>query len=85
MVFIPLLYTDVTDAWQLKSRKQRVIISAAGMIVEIMLAGIATLLWAFLADGTVKDITFLHCDCWLVQLFGFLTSIPSPNSMATTS
>jgi len=58
MVFIPLLYTDVTDAWQLKSRNQRVIISASGMIVEIVVAGVATLLWAFLVDGTAKDITF---------------------------
>ena len=58
MVFIPLLYTDVSDAWRLQSRKQRILISASGMIVEIYLAGIATFLWVFMNDGAARDITF---------------------------
>jgi len=58
MVFMPLLYTDVSDSWRLKSKNKRLLISAAGVMVEVYLAAIATLLWAFLGDGFAKDIAF---------------------------
>ncbi|MCY1667729.1 site-2 protease family protein [Rhizobium sp. SL86] len=58
MVLIPLLYTDVSEAWRLTSKRQRILISAAGMIVEIYLAGLATFLWAFLDEGSLRDTLF---------------------------
>lgn len=53
MMFTPLLYTNVTDAWIL-DRRSRLMITAAGMLVELALASIATILWFAAAPGIVK-------------------------------
>ncbi|QEG01411.1 HlyD family secretion protein [Stieleria maiorica] len=45
LVLTPCLYCNVTDAWKLPSRYRRMAISAAGIIVEIVLAAICTILW----------------------------------------
>ncbi len=58
LVMMPVLYTDVTDAWRLRSRRQRLLIDAAGVIVECMLAASALFLWAFLPDGAMRSIAF---------------------------
>lgn len=38
LVMWPVLYTDVTDAWKLSSRRARIAISSAGMIAELAIA-----------------------------------------------
>jgi putative peptide zinc metalloprotease protein len=69
MVLMPLLYTDVTDSWRLKSRRDKLSIDAAGMGVELAIAGIATFLWAFLPDGPIKSIAFiLATTSWIMSL-----------------
>lgn len=55
MLFTPLLYTNVTDAWIL-DRRSRLIITSAGMLVELALASVATILWFFAAPGIVKSL-----------------------------
>ena len=69
MIFWPVLYTDTTDAWSLKNRKQRIFISSAGVISEIYLAAICSLLWLLLPDGTLKSVTFLLSGtAWITSL-----------------
>ena len=53
MMFTPLLYTNVTDAWIL-DRRSRLMITAAGMLVELALASVATILWFAAAPGVFK-------------------------------
>jgi len=66
----PLLYTDVSDAWRLASRRQRLWISAAGIIIELIIACIATLLWAFLPDGVIRNIVLMLASVsWIMSLF----------------
>jgi putative peptide zinc metalloprotease protein len=55
MMFTPLLYTNVTDAWIL-DRRSRLMITAAGMLVELALASVATILWFAAAPGIFKAI-----------------------------
>jgi putative peptide zinc metalloprotease protein len=50
MMFTPLLYTNVTDAWIL-DRRSRLMITAAGMLVELALASVATILWFAASPG----------------------------------
>jgi putative peptide zinc metalloprotease protein len=45
LVFSPCLYCNVSDAWTLPSKWKRIIISAAGIYVEFMIACIATFVW----------------------------------------
>ena len=40
LVFAPCLYCNVSDAWTLPARWQRIAISAAGMYVECVIAAI---------------------------------------------
>ncbi|SOE19043.1 putative peptide zinc metalloprotease protein [Hoeflea halophila] len=71
MAFVPLLYTDVSDSWRLRSKKQKLLISAAGMIAEVYLAAIATLLWAFLNEGLTRDIAFYIATVGWISSLGF--------------
>ncbi|HEY7329168.1 MAG TPA: biotin/lipoyl-binding protein [Gemmataceae bacterium] len=41
----PALYCNVSDAWTLPSKWHRIIISAAGIYVELVIASIATFVW----------------------------------------
>lgn len=59
LVMVPVLYTDVSDSWRLTSRRQRLAIGSAGIAVELGLALIATFLWSFLPDGSVRSAAFL--------------------------
>lgn len=69
LVLAPVLYTDVTDAWRLPSRRQRMLVSSAGIMVEIAIAAIATFLWAFLPDGIVRSACFfVATTSWVLSL-----------------
>lgn len=69
MVMTPILYTDVTDAWRLGSRRSRLAIDAAGVVAELKLAALATFLWPFLPPGTLKGIVFvIATTSWLMSL-----------------
>lgn len=69
IVCFPVLFTDTTASWQLDSRRKRLIISSAGVAVEISLAVFATLLWAFLEDGPVRSAAFfIATSSWAMSL-----------------
>jgi putative peptide zinc metalloprotease protein len=54
LVFTPCLYCDVSDSWRLANKWHRVAVAAAGMIVEIVLAAIATIVWWYAEPGIVQ-------------------------------
>ncbi len=69
MMGFPMLWTDVTDAWRLPNRRQRLTIDAAGMIAELSLAVFATLLWTVLPDGSVRSgVYMLASTAWIITL-----------------
>ncbi|MGI9408684.1 MAG: HlyD family efflux transporter periplasmic adaptor subunit [Hyphomicrobiaceae bacterium] len=69
MLLTPLLYTDVTDAWKLRQRRQRLAIDTAGIVVELGIACIATFVWAFLPEGPVRSAAFLLATAgWIMSL-----------------
>ena len=69
LVLFPVLYTDTTDSWRLKSKYQRLQIVLAGMKVELYLALIATFLWSFAPDGILKSILFIIATTsWISSL-----------------
>ncbi|MDX1963703.1 MAG: biotin/lipoyl-binding protein [Pirellulales bacterium] len=51
LVFTPCLYCNVSDSWMLPSKWQRAMIGAAGMYVELFIAGLATFGWWFSQPG----------------------------------
>lgn len=69
LVMFPVMYTDVTDAWRLRDRRQRFAIGAAGVIVELAIACVATLAWSFLPEGILKSLAFsLATVGWILSL-----------------
>ncbi|MEC7840119.1 MAG: efflux RND transporter periplasmic adaptor subunit [Chlamydiota bacterium] len=59
IVLWPVLYTDVTDGWKLKNRRERFFISAAGIIAELIVAGLCTIGWYYSPKGIVQSIFFV--------------------------
>ncbi|MHC4876840.1 MAG: site-2 protease family protein [Planctomycetota bacterium] len=51
LVFTPCLYCNVSDAWMLPRRWQRIAISAAGVYAELVLASACLFLWWYSVPG----------------------------------
>lgn len=66
MVLAPFLYSDVSDAWRLTSRRKRLAIGAAGILAELMLAVLALFAWVFLPDGPLRAAAFVTATTSLV-------------------
>jgi len=52
LCFSPCLYCNVSDAWTMPSKWKRIVISAAGIYVELMIAAMATFVWWSTDSGT---------------------------------
>ncbi len=69
LVLFPVAYTDVNDVWKLTNRSQRLRVGAAGIITELGMAVWATLFWALLPEGGLKDASFLVASTtWISTL-----------------
>ncbi len=69
LVMFPVLYTDVTGAWRLRARRQRLAIDCAGVTAELMVASISTLIWVMLPEGALRSVFFvLATSSWLMSL-----------------
>lgn len=69
LVMMPVLYTDTTSAWRLRSRRQRIAIDCAGVAAELMTAAICTFVWLWLPDGPLRSVVFiLATSSWLLSL-----------------
>lgn len=58
MIFTPVPYMDASAAWAFRSRAQRLLVGAAGMIVEVFFAAIAVFVWANTGQGTVHTLAY---------------------------
>lgn len=69
VVLWPMLYTDTGESWRLRSHRQRLAISVAGIVTEVALAGLATLAWALLDDGLLRQaMLYLATTGWILSL-----------------
>jgi putative peptide zinc metalloprotease protein len=69
LVMFPMLYTDTTSAWRLRSRRERLAIDCAGVSAELMVATLATLAWVVVPDGTLRSTLFvLATSSWVMSL-----------------
>ena len=58
MIFTPMPYVDATSSWSFRQRSKRVLVGAAGMIVELFVAALATFLWARTGPGTLHTLAY---------------------------
>jgi putative peptide zinc metalloprotease protein len=69
LVMVPVLYTDVNDAWKLSSRRQRLAIGLAGVTTELACAAFATFAWGSLQNGPARSVAFLVAtSTWLTTV-----------------
>jgi len=55
LIFTPVLFTDVSDSWSLP-RRQRMCVTAAGIIVELTIAALCIVAWSMAADGFARTL-----------------------------
>ena len=58
LVFMPVLYCDVSDLWTEKSRWKRMFVSLAGVFVELAIATVCFWGWYFSLDGQLSRFLF---------------------------
>jgi putative peptide zinc metalloprotease protein len=58
LIFLPCLYCNTTDAWGLADRRQRMAISAAGILAEAAVAVLAAYVWQLSGPGIVNSLAF---------------------------
>lgn len=69
LLLFPVLYTDTTDAWRLRSSRDRLRIVVAGVGTEMHLAMLATFAWSFLPDGSLRSVAFfVATTSWVTSL-----------------
>ena len=58
LVFVPVPFVDASEATVLPSKYRRMLVGAAGIIVELLLATLALFIWLSLGDGLARDVAF---------------------------
>lgn len=69
LIFTPVPYVDVTSSWSLRSRRDRILVSSAGMIVEVFFAALAAQLWARSGPGA------LHSVCYNIMFIASVSTV----------
>ncbi len=59
LLLFPMAYTDVNEVWKIKDHRKRLAVGAAGIRTELVIAAWATLLWAMMPDGVVRNGVFI--------------------------
>ena len=58
-LLVPVPYVDASASAAFRSKYQRMAVGAMGIMVELLLAAIALLVWLNVADGLTRDIAFV--------------------------
>ena len=58
IMFTPYLYCNVSDSWLLPDKQKRILVTAAGIFVEMTLAIIAAWIWVITSPGLLHQISF---------------------------
>ena len=69
LIFTPMPFVDATSAWSFRSRRQRMLVGAAGMIVEIFVAAIAAVVWSMTVPG------LLHSLCFNIMVIASVSTV----------
>jgi len=58
LVFVPVPYVDATAASAFRNKHKRMLVGAAGIMVELALASVAMLLWTQMEPGFARSLAF---------------------------
>ncbi len=69
LVTTPLPYVDTTATWAFPDKRHRMLVSSAGMLADLFMAGVGALVWAATGPGLVNSLAFN------VMLIGSVSSL----------
>jgi len=58
LIFLPVPYVDASSAWAFPAKRDRMLVGAAGMLVELAVAAGAFYLWLWLEPGLAKSLAY---------------------------
>lgn len=58
IVFMPVPYVDASTSHQFSDKHQRMLVAAAGIFIELLLAALGILFWLIMDDSIARDIAF---------------------------
>jgi putative peptide zinc metalloprotease protein len=58
LLFLPVPYVEASSAWTFPDKRDRMLVGAAGMLVEVWIAAVAFYLWLWLEPGTAKAVAY---------------------------
>jgi len=58
IVFMPVPYVDASTSHQFSNKYQRMMVAAAGIFIELLLAALGIIFWSMMDDGIGRDIAF---------------------------
>lgn len=58
LILMPVPYVDATSATAFRDKRSRMLVGAAGMLVELFIAALAVLAWVYLEPGTERAIAY---------------------------
>lgn len=58
LLLAPLAFVNVTSSWRFSSRRKRMIVSAAGMYVELLVAFLAIVVWYYTKSPWLSDLCY---------------------------
>ena len=58
LVLIPVPYVDASSAWSVRDRSKRMLIGAAGIIVELFIGALALFVWINAEPGAVQAVAY---------------------------
>ncbi len=58
LVLMPVPYVDASAAWSFREKRKRMLVGAAGILVELFIAAVALMIWLAVEPGLVKQAAF---------------------------
>lgn len=69
LIFTPVPFVDATSSWALRSRRDRILVVAAGMMVELFVAAVCAILWSYSRPG------LFHSVCYNIMFIGSMSTL----------
>jgi len=70
MIVLPIPYCDATASWAFPSKWNRILVSSAGVMVELAVASVAAIIWANTPQGYL-----IHSLCYNVMIIASFASV----------
>ncbi len=58
LLFLPVPYVEASSSWAFPNKRDRMLVGAAGMLVEMVIAALAFYLWLWLEPGVSKALAY---------------------------